>query len=276
MVLRLKDISVFVANWENKVDNINHIQHVLNIGFDSIVFLDDNAFEREMVQKAIPDITVPDLPVDPVDYLPFVKSLNLFETTSFSEADKSRTEQYQEEAKRTVYQKAFVNEDEYLQSLKMKSIVTRFNKFNTPRIAQLSQRSNQFNLRTVRYSEEEITKISETAGFYHFAFSLKDKFGDSGLIAAVILEAKKGCFFIDTWIMSCRVLKKGMEQFVLNTLIDCAKTNGVEKLVGEFIPTKKNGIVKNHYKDLGFSAENGLWHSDVNDFKKMKTFIDEL
>ena len=210
MVLRLDDIAVFVANWENKADNIRQIQSILNIGFDSMVFLDDNPFERNMVRENIPDITVPELPEDPAEYLEYLYPLNLFETATFSAEDAERTKQYQVEAQRTVLIKNFTNEDDFLQSLNMLSLVEPFNKYNTPRVAQLSQRSNQFNLRTVRYTEADIELISLKKDFFTFTFNLSDKFGDNGLICVIILKQEDdSTLFIDTWFMSCRVLKEG-------------------------------------------------------------------
>jgi FkbH-like protein len=192
MVLRLDDIAVFVANWENKADNIIHIQQVLNIGFDSMVFLDDNPFERNLVRENIPGITVPELPEDPAEYLEYLYCLNLFETVSFSGNDSERTKQYQVEAQRMAVQKSFVNEDDFLQSLQMTSVVQDFSKFNTPRVSQLSQRSNQFNLRTVRYTEGDIEAIGKSDTYKTFSFTLEDKFGDNGLISAIILK-KENC-----------------------------------------------------------------------------------
>lgn len=277
MVLRLDDIAVFVANWENKVDNIKHIQSVLNIGFDSMVFLDDNPFERNMVRAAIPDITVPELPEDPGEYLPYLANLNLFETASHSETDDTRTKQYKEEAKRVVFERSFKNEDEYLENLEMTCKVSAFDKFSIPRVTQLTQRSNQFNLRTVRYTEEEVAQISNDKSYYTFSFSLTDKFGDSGLIAVVILkETSVDELFIDTWLMSCRVLKRGMENFTLNTLVAAAVQNGFKKLVGEYIPTKKNEMVKNHYSNLGFIQKNNLWELSLNDYSVKKAFINKI
>lgn len=260
MVLRLEDIAVFVANWENKVDNIRYIQGILNIGFDSMVFLDDNPFERGMVKQGIPELTVPELPEDPADYLQYLRSLNLFETASYTAEDSVRTKQYQEEAQRAILQKSFTNETEFLQSLEMKSDVEAFNDFTIPRVAQLSQRSNQFNLRTQRYTEAEITDMLNDGKHLTFSFTLEDKFGDHGLISALILT-KEGneTLFIDTWIMSCRVLKRGMEQFTLYCLAKKALEQGFTKLVGEYLPTSKNGIVKDHYKDLGFTQSGDKW-----------------
>lgn len=273
MILRDDDIAVFVANWESKVDNIRYIQKVINIGFDSMVFLDDNPFEREVVKNELPEIEVPDLPEDPVDYLQFIKRQNLFEISTFSEVDLDRTQQYKEEADRTIFQKSFKNEDEYLESLNMVCHVEEFNSFNIPRVAQLLQRSNQFNLRTIRYSETDVQKIANDPKFQTLAFNLKDKFGNSGLISAVILEIDGNKAFINTWVMSCRVLKRGVENFILNTVVDTIQENNCEYLVGEYIQTKKNAIVKDLFKQLGFHYNNNNWKKDIIDFKALKTFI---
>lgn len=253
MVLRLEDISVFVANWDNKADNIRHIQKILNIGFDSMVFLDDNPFERNIVRENLPAITVPELPEDPAEYLEYLYNFNLFETASYSENDAERTKQYQVEAQRAEAQKSFTNESDFLKNLNMLSDVQPFNKFNTPRVAQLSQRSNQFNLRTVRYDEADIARIAADPSYASFSFTLEDKFGDNGMICALILKKQDDkTLFIDTWFMSCRVLKRGMENFTLNTIVNYAKENGFSKITGEYIPTAKNKLVENHYANLGF------------------------
>ena len=190
MILKLNDISVFVANWNNKADNIKQIQSILNINFDSMVFIDDNPFERNMVRENVPEVIVPELPEDPGEYLEYLYSLNLFETLSYSNADVDRTKQYQVESQRIKIQKSFTNEVEFLKSLSMVSIVKPFDKFNTPRVSQLSQRSNQFNLRTIRYSEADIENICNDKNYKNFSFTLSDKYGDHGLICIVILEKK--------------------------------------------------------------------------------------
>jgi FkbH-like protein len=276
MVLRMEDIAVFVANWETKVDNIRHIQSILNIGFDSMVFLDDNPFERNMVRENIPGITVPELPEDPAEYLEYLYSLNLFETISFSGEDTERTKQYQVEAQRTVLQKSFASEDDFLQSLQMVSVVEPFTKFNTPRVAQLSQRSNQFNLRTVRYTEADIESLASDKDHSPFTFTLEDKFGDNGLICIIILKKEStDTLFIDTWLMSCRVLKRGMEDFTLNTIAAYAKENGYTYLKGEYLPTEKNEMVKDHYKKLGFAESGDHWTLDVQHYNEKKCFINK-
>ena len=274
MVLKMEDISIFIANWENKADNIRHIQNILNIGFDSMVFIDDNPFERNIVRDNIPDICVPEMPEDPADYLEHLYTLNLFETTSYSNEDKDRTKKYQIESKRVYAQKKFTNENDFLESLEMVSNIDSFNNFNTPRVAQLSQRSNQFNLRTVRYTEEDIIKLINSKSYFSFAFDLKDKFGEHGLICVVILkEQSENELFIETWLMSCRVLKRGMEKFVLNNLVSFAKKNDYKNLVGEYLQTNKNILVKDHYSDLGFKKSNDQWILKLDDYTELKTNI---
>ena len=274
MVLRLADIAVFVANWDTKVANIRYIQSILNIGFDSMVFVDDNPFEREMVKAGIPEITVPELPEDPAEYLVYLRSLNLFETASVTEEDELRTQQYKEEVERNILLRSFDDENDFLANLLMESYPHPIDQFNIPRVAQLSQRSNQFNLRTVRYTDEDIKLICANPDYYTLSLSLKDRFGDHGLICVIILkkiDAKQ--LFIDTWIMSCRVLKRGMENYTLNAIVDLAAFHNFEQIIGEYIPTKKNGIVKNHYPNLGFREEENKWVLNVAEYEKKLTFI---
>lgn len=276
MVLKLDDIAVFVANWNNKADNIRYIQEVLNIGFDSMVFLDDNPAERAIVRENLPEITVPELPADPAEYIPYLQTINLFETASHSEADETRTKQYQEEAKRKDLSQNFTDVPSFLKSLEMKAKVRHFEPFDIPRVAQLTQRSNQFNLRTVRYTDEDIKRITADTQHVTYAFNLEDKFGDYGLISLVIANKQDDSLFIDTWIMSCRVLKRGVELLVLDTLVEYAKQNGFAKLVGEYIPTPKNKLVENHYKDLGFIADGDKWVLDISTAETDNYFIQKI
>ena len=278
MVLKLDDIAVFQANWETKVDNIRTIQQILNIGFDSMVFLDDNPFERNMVRDNIHGITVPELPEDPAEYLEYLYSLNLFETASYSNLDKDRTKQYQVEAQRVSLSKTFTNEADFLKSLNMVSTVSGFTRFNIPRVAQLSQRSNQFNLRTVRYTEADIEVLANNPDVIDLSFTLEDKFGDNGLIAVVIMKPQdKETLFVDTWFMSCRVLKRGMENFTLNTMVEAAKVKGYKRIVGEYLPTPKNKMVEEHYLGLGFSKIDGAataqFQLDVDSYQIRECYI---
>jgi FkbH-like protein len=274
MVLHLEDIAVFIANWENKADNIRQIQSILNIGFDSMVFLDDNPFERNIVRDNITEIFVPELPEDPAEYLEYLYTLNLFETVSISKEDAERTKLYQIEAQRAVVQQKYTNEDDFLKSLNMLSLVEVFNKFNLPRVAQLSQRSNQFNLRTVRFTDADINSMIISEDYFTFAFTLEDKFGDNGLICVIILQKENNeNLFINSWFMSCRVLKRGMENFVLNTITAFAKKSGFKLIKGEYIPTAKNDMVKDHYLNLGFEKNDDSWELSLNNYQNRKNFI---
>lgn len=275
MILRLEDFAIFVVNWDNKVDNIKYIRNVLNISYDSMVFLDDNPFERNLVKTHMPEITVPDLPEDPAEFLEYLHTLNLFETASFSEEDAQRNLHYQTEVKRTMAKLSYDNEDDFLASLGMASKINSFNGFNIPRVTQLVQRSNQFNLRTVRYSEGDVQRIASSDDYFTFSFTLKDKLGDNGLISAVILKKDGQDLFIDTWIMSCRVLKRGMEHFVLNKIVAFAKHHGYAQLIGEYIPSAKNSLVSDHYSKLGFYPHGNYWKLDVVKYKELQTYITE-
>jgi FkbH-like protein len=276
MTLRMSDISVFAVNWENKADNIRRIQKVLNIGFDSMVFLDDNPFERQIVRENIPGIEVPELPEDPAMYLDFLYGLNLFETISYSKEDANRTLQYQKEAERLAAQESFTNEEEFLKSLQMVSITKPFDAFTIPRIAQLSQRSNQFNLRTIRYTEEDLKQIAASDDYLTLSFTLEDKFGDNGLICAVIMKKMaERKLFIDTWFMSCRVLKRGMENYVLNSMVELAKKKGYFTIVGEYLPTAKNSLVRHHYPQLGFELQENLWKLDIHTYQNKINYINK-
>lgn len=274
MVLHIDDIAVFVANWENKADNIRFIQNVLNIGFDSMVFLDDNPFERNIVRENIAGITVPELPPDPADYLEYLYTLNLFETASFSTEDQNRTSRYQVQAQRSSFQTTFTNEIDFLKNLQMKSEVQPFNSFTVPRVAQLSQRSNQFNLRTIRYTEADIEMLLKNPAYHTFSFTLTDLYGDNGLVALVILRQENNqTLFIENWLMSCRVLKRGMEQFILNSIARFTQEMGYSCLKGEYLPTPKNEMVKEHYKKLGFDSADGIWLLNLDEYQPIPCFI---
>lgn len=274
MILKLDDIAVFVANWENKADNIRKIQSILNIGYDSMVFLDDNPFERNIVRENLPEVCVPELPEDPAEYLEYLYSLNLFETASFSENDSERTKQYQVEAQRAVDIQSFTNVEDFLKSMNMVSDVQAFNSFSKPRVSQLTQRSNQFNLRTVRYTEQDVEDLMKSEDHHTISFTLEDKYGDNGLICVIVLEKKtQETLFINTWLMSCRVLKRGMEDFTLNTIVATAQKNGYKYIEGEFIPTSKNQMVKDHYERLGFTKQDEKWVLNVNDYQTKQVYI---
>lgn len=276
MVLKLNDFSAFVANWENKADNIRRIQKELNIGFDSMVFFDDNPFERQLVRTMLPEVEVPELPEDPAEYTRFAREQNLFDTASFSEEDRVRTERYIAEKSRTELSATLENYDDYLKALDMKTVCAPFDAFHIPRIAQLTQRSNQFNLRTVRYSEEEAAAIAADDKYITRYFTLRDRFGEHGLIAVVILEKREDCLFVNEWLMSCRVLKRGMEQFIADSIISAAKDAGFSRVVGEYIPTAKNAMVKDLYVNMGFTPlPDGRFEACTDTYKNHDIYITE-
>lgn len=277
MVLRLEDFSAFVANWEDKAGNIRYIQKVLNIGMDSLVFLDDNPFERNLVRGMIPEITVPELPEDPAMYLQYLRGLGLFETASYSREDADRTRQYRQQAERTAFEASFQSYDAYLQGLEMRDVAAPFDEFHYPRIAQLTQRSNQFNLRTVRCTEADIQSIAADSSRIGLYFTLKDKFGDHGLISVVVLDRQAdNSLFISQWLMSCRVLKRGMEEFIINKILQIAGEQGFRLVTGEYLPTAKNAMVKDLYEHLGFTpVGNNRFQAEVSRYQPKKTWITE-
>ena len=280
MVLKEEDISVFVANWENKADNIRTVQKVLNIGFDSMVFLNDNPFERNLVREFLPEVIVPELPEDPAQFVRALAELNLFETASFSDADRQRPEQYREESQRAITRLQYSNVEEYLASLNMTIKLERFNSFNLPRIAQLIQRSNQFNLATRRYGEAACEKFMQDEERYApFTLTLSDKFGDYGLISAIVLKLDAAEIEIDEYLMSCRVLQRGVERFAMNQIFALARARGAKRVRGRYIKTAKNSMVSNFYGDFGFekvreSADGGVeWVLPVDHYERREVFI---
>ena len=276
MVLRLDDISMFVANWEDKASNIRRIQQTLNIGMESMVFLDDNPFERNLVRGMIPALTVPELPEDPAEYVAYLQGLNLFETASYSQEDAGRTRQYREEAERTRLQASFGSYNDYLKGLEMVATAKPFEPFYYPRIAQLTQRSNQFNLRTLRYNEAQIEALAKDDGHITRYYTLRDKLGDYGLISVVVMDKQpEHTLFISEWLMSCRVLKRGMEEFIINDLIAVARENGYTHLIGEYIKTAKNAMVSDIYERMGFRRNGTQFFVDITDFTPNKTYIEE-
>lgn len=277
MVLRLSDISIFAANWNDKASNIKMIQESLNIGINSIVFLDDNPFERNFVKERFPEMEVPELPEDPSLWLGFLQRQNYFETASYTGEGSDRTGLYQAEFERKKLEQSFETLDGYLKSLEMESSAKSFGPTKYARIAQLTQRSNQFNLRTVRYTEDEISRIAGDDSYITIYFTLKDKLGGHGLVSVVILEKKsEDELFVDTWLMSCRVLKRGMEEFVANKMVSIAKSCGFQTISAEYIPTTKNRIVRNIYTQMGFDKTDETHYLlYVDDYKEQKTYIRE-
>jgi len=274
-VLRLEDFAAFVANWDNKADNIRKIQQTLNIGMDSFVFLDDNPFERNLVREMLPEVTVPELPEDPALVPAYVEGLHLFEAVSYSEEDSARTAQYQAEASRTAAQASFTSYDDYLVSLEMQGEILPFDSFHYPRIAQLTQRSNQFNLRTVRYSEADIAAIAQDPEYFTRYMTLSDKFGEHGLISVVICKKQSAdTLFIDTWLMSCRVLRRGVEGCLFDAIVKMTLDSGFRYLTAEYLPTAKNKMVAHFYDEIGMQPNgDGTYRLDCTQHQNHSHYI---
>jgi FkbH-like protein len=252
MVLTESDIACFIANWQNKAENLRLLAERLNLGLDSVVFLDDSPVERDLVRELAPEVTVPELPSDPADFVPYLESLNLFEATRFSDEDRRRTDLYRADSRRTEERIAFSDVNAYLVSLQMEAIFERFDEPHLPRIAQLVQRTNQFNLTTIRHSDAELERFVADLDYFPFYVTLVDRFGDNGLISVVIGRRADDSMDIVTWLMSCRVVSRRVEEFVLDQLVEAARAAGITRLRGRYVPTQKNGLVSEHYKNLGF------------------------
>jgi len=255
MVLKLDDITVFVANWENKPQNIASIRDALNIGLDSMLFLDDNPFERAAVRTLLPDVMVPELPDDPADYVKTLVELNLFETTAFSAEDAQRSTLYRQEAQRRLAETTAPSFEDYLQSLEMTIEVTRFTPEQLGRITQLLQRSNQFNLTTQRHNQAQCeAMMNDIEGCLPLTASLRDRFGDHGLISIVVVRPDRAAdtAVISDWLMSCRVLTRGVEEYLMNHVVEQARRWGLSSVAASYIPTSKNAMVKDFYARFDF------------------------
>jgi FkbH-like protein len=275
MVLKREDITVFVANWENKADNIRTIRDTLELGYDSLLFLDDNAFERNLVRTYLPEVIVPELPEDPADYVRALSELNLFETTSFSAEDVARSALYKQEADRREARVAFTDVTDYLRSLDMRIAVGRFEASKIARISQLFLRSNQFNLTTHRYTEAECTAMMrDVAGHIPLQASLRDRFGDHGLISIVVARCEPDRLVIRDWLMSCRVLGRGVEQYLMNLVFEMARERGLAEVSGEYIATSKNALVKDFWAQFGFQSADGRhWSLPTAHYSAQTTFV---
>jgi FkbH-like protein len=258
MVLRMEDFSAFFANWDPKADNIRQMADDLNLGLDSFVFVDDNAAEVDIVRQFAPEVAAIHLGPDPAEFLAILQDARLFEPVSITADDLKRSQQYRVERERKKLLDSSVDMDAYLASLEMEGTISSFTTVNVPRLSQLINKSNQFNLTTRRRTEGEVTSLISDEGYESFSVRLSDRFGDHGLIAVAIgrIEESGGesKMEIDTWLMSCRVLKRQVEDEVLNEFARRALARGCSRLIGVYIPTKKNGMVKELLPRLGFST----------------------
>ena len=255
MVLRESHIACFVANWQDKASNLRQIATTLNIGIDSLVFADDNPAERALIRKELPLVQVPELPEDPALYADIIAKAGYFEGLRVTSEDKERRQQYQANSERARMREQVTDVEGYLKSLGMELMVEPFSEAGLARTTQLINKTNQFNLTTRRYTETEVRALANSAEVITLQARLTDRFGDNGTIAVLI--ARIGAdreAVIDTWLMSCRVLGRRVEEACLNVLVGACQDHGVTRLIGEYRPTEKNGMVRDLYSRLGFSG----------------------
>jgi FkbH-like protein len=254
MLLKLDHIAVFQANWNDKATNIQAIAEELSLSLDSMVFLDDNPMERGLVRRLLPEVAVPELPEEPALFARTLAAGGYFEAVTFATEDLGRAGFYQDNAKRAMLQKQVGGVDAYLASLDMTITFQPFDPTGRARIVQLINKSNQYNLTTRRYTDPEVAAAESDPAVFTLQVRLADIFGDNGMISVVICRPCAGdAWEIDTWLMSCRVLGRKVENMVLQELLRHARAAGIERLLGTYKPTARNQLVSDHYAKLGFS-----------------------
>jgi FkbH-like protein len=252
-VLRLEHFSAFKANWAPKHENILVIAQELNLGVDSFVFVDDNPAERAIVEAQLPGVAVPDIGNEVTKYASIIEAARYFELLSLGKEDLIRAQLYEENARRANIEQKFASYGEYLDSLEMTAEIDVFNSTYIERIAQLTNKSNQFNLTTRRYTLAEIESAARDGKHIGIYGKLTDRFGDNGLVSVILGTVDRRELHLDLWLMSCRVLKREMEIAMLDSLVGRAKESHITTIIGYYLPTAKNGMVADHYVKLGFS-----------------------
>jgi FkbH-like protein len=278
MFLQLSDISCFVANWDDKAANIRSIARQLNIGLNSLVFVDDNPAERAIVRKLLPEVAVPEVGTDPVDFITALERNRYFQLVVLGKEDLNRTSYYLANAERQQTASSAESIESFLQSLEMVAKVGPINDMTLERSTQLINKSNQFNLTTIRRSAAEVQAIAKDPNWVTLTASLRDRFGDNGLISVILARVIEDAMEIDTWLMSCRVLKRNVEQMLLNELCTIARCRRLRILRGRYIATPKNELVKDHYLSLGFRTiaqdeSRRSYELEVDRFQPIKTYI---
>ena len=251
-VLRLEHIACFRANWDPKHENLNAIARELNLSPDSFVFVDDNPAEREIVRAQLPGVAVPEVGLDVARYPEIIEQGRYFETVSLSSEDLARAAFYRDNVERSVLEQRFTDYGDYLDSLEMTAEIERFTPLYLDRITQLTNKTNQFNLTTRRYTSAEMQSALHDLNALGLYGRLRDRFGDNGLVSVVLGSRTGTRLDLDLWLMSCRVLKRDMELAMLDALVEHARDMGITELRGRYIPTPKNALVREHYPRLGF------------------------
>jgi FkbH-like protein len=283
MALSLSDFAAFEASWDPKSVAIARIAETLRLGLDAFVFFDDNPVERAEVRAALPQVAVVEAPSDPADYVRVLESGLYFEAARVQEADRQRAQQYQAEAQRREVHQSAVSLDDYLRSLDMRGHAAPVEEPDLPRVVQLIAKTNQFNLTTRRHSEGEVRRLLADERTLHLALRLHDRFGDYGLIGVVLgvpLEGEPTTCRLDTWLMSCRAIGRGVEDFTLNGVADAARALGYESLLGEFRQSAKNAPVADLFSRFGFepAGEHEGTHRfrlELASFSGAQTFVQD-
>jgi FkbH-like protein len=272
MVLKEDHIAAFQANWTDKAANLRTIAETLNIGIDALVFLDDNPAERAQVRRELPLVGVPELPEDPALYARTLAAAGYFEAVTFTQDDRDRAAMYQANAARGAAVQASGDLDSYLASLEMVCTIRPVDSSSRARAAQLVNKSNQYNLTTRRYTEAQVEAAERDPKKHVSQVRLVDKFGDNGIISVLIADRLGDRWEIDTWLMSCRVLGRRVQEAALGHLAAAARADGATRLVGRYIPSPKNAMVRDHYQKLGFVQVEGgadgetVWELDLTTF----------
>ena len=278
-VLHVEDFVSFHANWKPKNINLRIIAEEINIGTDSLVFIDDNPAERQLVRDTMPEVAVPEVdPVDVFSYIRAIEGAGFFEPVTISEDDRKRNESYRGNIQRRSLEESMQTDDDFLQSLEMEAEIDDFRSVYYDRIAQLTNKSNQFNLTTRRYTRADIGQMANDQHYVTLYGRLRDKFGDNGLISVVIGEKIDDSLHIRLWLMSCRVLKRGMEQMMLDALAARAAADGCKELIGYYYKTAKNKMVSDLYAVFGFekimqSGDDTVWRLNLAGYEKQGKYI---
>lgn len=276
ILIRPEHLATYRINWNNKAQNISEIIEQLNIGSDSVVFIDDNPTERELVKQFLPMVEVPDFPVQPYMLPVFIKEVTqkYFSIYRLTDEDKAKTKQYQANNERELFQHSFSNFSDYLSSLEMDLMIQSASEITIPRIAQMSQKTNQFNLTTKRYTEADIYAFLEK-GCWVYTISVKDRFGDSGITGLIIIQLnnENRTAEIDSFLLSCRILGKGIEHAFINAMLNKLKGAGFEYVNASYVRTLKNEQVRSFYENLGFEILN--LHDNNEELKKYTLKLDE-
>jgi FkbH-like protein len=263
-ILREKNFASIKINWNDKAENLKQIADEINIGLNSIVFFDDDKLNQERIKKEFPEVLTPELPNDPSQFVPILEDLNDFNVFQRTIEDKKRGEMYSQQRERKDLERNISNIDDFLKELDIKVKLKKSNEFLIPRISQLILKTNQFNLTTRRYREEEIRTFSNDITFSVGCAQVLDKFGDNGITGVYIIKKSEKFWLIDTFLLSCRILGRGVENAILSQILIDAKKNGIEEIRAEFIPTQKNKPAEDFLFNYGFKKQDKFWVYKLN------------